>query len=525
MRLRFSESEIIKTTVGDHDIFSNEDITANAGMYIHESCDGEIIYGDNPKEAPPAAKYFVKGWWTDKHDKPIKEARILDTVKFHIQTQGIDDPKGKKIEIKLFEYDTSVYLSLGTYGSGAVETRPFDDHVRIVSGKNEITELTLDENGKTAITINLTWGMHEMFNETFFGGFAEMGLLEFYFECSYGEDRGIWLPASFGDYLKVTISNKKLFIQPACPGYHFPEIRSSNGEIVVFNEEIIEIKEELDGLQFALKELQPVYDHVKDKIKDKIKDGIGAGTDKLRRAIAVRQLRQGKLVTNIGSIHQRKKIYTYKDFNNLGEEIEIQRASHMAWQSNGKKITTKGISQLDYFENEGMYNGVLKATKELLHVFDFVDLINFMTGKGRPDAISTPFPAIDLITQFVTGPVIAQMKELDKEITLDILEKCKNMGIKGIREFISLNANPDYNPNNEIKGNLPKTYNIMEINQNIYNELMKGEVNTLNDLRKLVIGEGSSLEEESNIIILWKWHWDEVINDDLVTIETIFFPY
>ncbi|MEG1024746.1 MAG: hypothetical protein RSF34_09770 [Flavobacterium sp.] len=51
MRVRYSESEIIKTSVGNHDVFSGQNITASAGGHIHESCDGEIIYGE-PEDAP-----------------------------------------------------------------------------------------------------------------------------------------------------------------------------------------------------------------------------------------------------------------------------------------------------------------------------------------------------------------------------------------------------------------------------------------------------------------------------------------
>jgi hypothetical protein len=514
MRLRFSESEIIKTTVGDHDIFSNEDITANAGMYIHESCDGEIIYGDNPKEAPPAAKYFVKGWWTDKHDKPIKEARILDTVKFHIQTQGIENPKGKKIEIKLFEYDTSVYLSLGTYGSGAVETRPFDDHVRIVSGKNEITELTLDENGKTAITINLTWGMHEMFNETFFGGFAEMGLLEFYFECSYGEDRGIWLPANMGDYLKVTISNQSLFIKPAYEGYNFPEIRTAEGDIVVFSAGI--------GLEHEpSKELEGQLDAIADKIKSEfygdVREAMMKYSDNMRHTIAVRQLKKGYLANNLGKIEFSRRIYTKPVYDNSGKLYEITKAANFGYRKEGKKVTTKGISQLDYFREVGTFNEIAKASKELLGIFNFAsDVISFAMDEN-PKIIPTGFAPLDFLVAMVMPSISNPIIEIWDNVVFELAEKAKDKGIKGIDAFL------------ESPGGKEKRYDFAKTNisQDTFNKLLKGEFKTLKELSDTQNNLRIKMNnyEYENSLIYTLFHYikkDEDVKKDLIIIDTIF---
>jgi len=52
MRRRFVKGTITKTTGGNHNMYSNGNIVTNAGGFIRETADGEIIYGD-PVDAPP----------------------------------------------------------------------------------------------------------------------------------------------------------------------------------------------------------------------------------------------------------------------------------------------------------------------------------------------------------------------------------------------------------------------------------------------------------------------------------------
>ena len=91
------------------------------------------------------------------------------------------------------------------------------------------------------------------------------------------------------------------------------------------------------------------------------------------------------------------------------------------------------------------------------------------------------------------------------------------MGIKGIKEFVLLKGNLDENGN--------KRYDYMEINLNIYNQLMRGEIKTLSDLDKQILVEKRNMKNDFNITLFWKWHKDIIINDDIILIETIFFNY
>lgn len=52
MRRRFVKGNITKTTGGNYIMYSNGNIVTNAGGFIHEIADGEIVYGE-PEDAPP----------------------------------------------------------------------------------------------------------------------------------------------------------------------------------------------------------------------------------------------------------------------------------------------------------------------------------------------------------------------------------------------------------------------------------------------------------------------------------------
>ncbi|MDM1063415.1 hypothetical protein HXZ62_12725 [Empedobacter falsenii] len=401
-----------------------------------------------------------------------------------------------------------------------------DDPIEIINGANKVTSLTLDKEGKNYIEINLSWGLNNLFNETVAGFNSEEGELELYFDCSY-EDQKVKLPDSFGDYLKVKRSEQNLFIQPACPGYNFPEIRTYNGDIVIFKEDVIEVDENNQALD-------PVKEHLEDKRDEYLKEKIAKKFDKRRRVIAIEQLQKGKLVTNTGLIKFRKNIYTNKNITNLGEEIVIKRASNMGWRGDGKLVTTRGISQIDYFENIGLRNGAYKVAKELLNVFDFLDLIKFMSGNGKPDFLPTGFAPLDLIVQLILTPVLQQMKEMEEDIINDILEQSKDNGVAGIKNFIGTRANVTNYNNLYTNEDDEKIYDLIEITQETYNKLMMGEFKTLRSLKdydkqleeenkKLFYqGKIQKLENNKNYTILYKWQDDKSINDQIIVIETIF---
>ncbi|WP_313377309.1 hypothetical protein [Chishuiella sp.] len=463
-------------------VYTNEfTVHANDGSYF--TADNGTIFGE-PKDPPPPNKYFIKGWWTDKEDNPIKDARILNVVRFHVQTQNIENPSGKSIDIELYEHDYSIPIGLFPY----FFNYSTDDHIRIMRGKKEVTQMWLDQNGKGYIEINLDWGLNNMFNEETLGFNEENDDLELYFNCRY-LDQEETLPDNFSNYLKVKRSEQNLFIQPACAGYNFPEIRTYDGNIVVFKEDIIELDENNEALE-------PIKDYYSDKIKGKALESLGEKSDNLRRVIAVKQLKKGKLVTNTGLERFRKNVYLKNEINNLGEEVQVVRASNMGWKKDGKLVTTKGISQIDYFENIGFANKTLKASKELLNVFDFLDLIGYMSGNGKPDFIPTGFAPLDLVIQLIGGQVMAEFRELHDGLVNQLLEDAKDKGVADVKSFIEMIAN--------LEENGDKKYNLLEVNQNIYNKLIQGEIKMIQELNNIAFKEKTNNKDSFNIYILWK---------------------
>ena len=126
----------------------------------------------NPKDPPPVGKYFVKGWWTDEKDKPIKKALIGQKVKFHVQMDKSKVPTNSKINFTLMDWDGMLNA---------------DDPIKLYStAKNpktnaypEINELITDVNGKASLSITLTDELVQ-FTEDDVGNEIEL-----YFDCNY----------------------------------------------------------------------------------------------------------------------------------------------------------------------------------------------------------------------------------------------------------------------------------------------------------------------------------------------------
>lgn len=60
MRRRFVKGTIIKTTGGNHNMYSNGNIVTNAGGFIIETADNGYVYGE-PEDAPEVdLKKFIK---------------------------------------------------------------------------------------------------------------------------------------------------------------------------------------------------------------------------------------------------------------------------------------------------------------------------------------------------------------------------------------------------------------------------------------------------------------------------------
>lgn len=191
---------ITRIVLGESSDIIEEDFTGfysqlnmNAGGF--HAFKANITNHEIPKDPPPVGKYFIKGWWSDQNDKPIKEALIGQTVKFHIEMDKSKVPTGSKIDFILKDWDGML--------------NP-DDDIKLYSTTKdpktntypEIKELITDVNGEASVSINLTERLVQFTEDD--GG----NEIELYFSCTYydksdKESEALDLPLEEFNYLIV----------------------------------------------------------------------------------------------------------------------------------------------------------------------------------------------------------------------------------------------------------------------------------------------------------------------------------
>ncbi len=410
-------------------------------------------------------KDFPYGWWTydyngkkrvdyDKNDNTGFRSYLEKTVYFQLEVND-KVPLDTTIQFKLYDYDTALGLD---------NLNPDDDEFE---GKEVIKTASVREvDGKKRITIELflepKW-KNEIAEDR--GSFRD-GCLDLYWSWEY--DNTSWV-CSKEIILRIYPSKRTLYLQPAYSGYDFPEIRTSDGDIVLFS---AGIGFENDDSKETKRILKEVGDLIKDRAQDKILEKLGKYSDDLRHTIAVRQLRKGKLVNNIGGKEFSRRIYTQPVFDNEGKEYIITKAANFGYRKGGNVITTKGISQIDYFREAGILNTTLKASKELLKIFDFVDLIKYMTGE-KPETIPIPYWPLDFIVKLIAPSINDQFKEMWDEAIAEMVEQAKDMGLEGANKLKYTN------------GGIEKGYDITEIDQDTLDKLLLNGLNTLDEMRTM----------------------------------------
>ena len=155
---------------------------------------GDYTPSEKTREVKPVTgKYFVKAWWTDIDDKPINEALVGDTVKFHLGTKDI--PDGQPIFISLYEDDRRIRL----------DEDKENDKINLVDTKTGKSSLFQRIYGNKLVrTINLV-------NLDLFIKNEPDGVLELFFACSYKNNHED-LPHKTSDYLKVKGMPKIIFV-------------------------------------------------------------------------------------------------------------------------------------------------------------------------------------------------------------------------------------------------------------------------------------------------------------------------
>ena len=352
--------------------------------------------------------YKINGYWSSDKEgkKKIIEANLGNQVFFHIQTKNIIE--NTKLIFRLSDNDgllkpdtlfQTTIIDKETQKNKTVN-KAVDKSV-IIRNNKVIISLFLDENWAPMIKndfgsqIELQWKVYSNFFEK-----------------------------TLNATLNVGYSNKHLFLTPAFEDYSLPEMLTTAGEAIVFS----------------------IGDFTSEELKKQLIENVGQILDNYRYFLGARILKSGKVVSNIGEVYQRKKaIYTYNIHTNNGKEVKLVKASNFGFKNkyvnDGKLVTTKGISQIDYFTNVGLKNNVLKAGKELTQIWDIFDLAKVFFSDDFSEIpsgyLANPVSfAYALLNEAVIKPTIQGIKDdWNKGLEEDFETIYKPKGLQACKDF------------------------------------------------------------------------------------------
>ena len=303
-----------------------------------------------------------------------------------------------------------------------------------------------------------------------------------------------------------------MFLKPAYEGYNFPEIRSADGELIVFSAGIVAIEEPSKELEETMKVIR---EDIESKATEKVRQTMIKYSDKLRYTIAVKQLKKGYLVNNLGKIEFSRRLYTKPVFDNEGKLYEITKAANFGYKQEGELVTTKGISQLDYLREVGVRNTVLKNIETLSYIVEILDVLQFGMD-GKTETITTMFAPLDFLNAMVYPSIRKPIEEVWDGMMNANIEDEKDKGLRGVYELAEAKW-----LNRKRYGD----YQYTEVSLKILHKLLNGKIKTLKELKKE--SENQLIENNYNkaIFIYTALHYtkiDEKTDKDITTIDAIF---
>lgn len=489
MRTRIVKGNITKIIGKNYKMFAVNDIEFNAGnQIIHNAKDG-TFYEQPDKPEVIEGNFIIDGEWLDIDGKAIDltknpHKRIGEKVYFRVKTKDIAE--NTPISFELWEHDgVSILTAIGTI----LDIRAFDDYVPLQAKDNgsKVITANVDKDGYTILSLDLTEYFEQYIEED------QGTCIELYFIARYWGHEIAYLPRDSEKYLKVGYSDRTLYIQSAAGDnkYGLPEFRTRDSDIIIFSGGVESVDNALGNLpsednEDALGRLgEKLKDKIKDKIEDKITDKTQDILQKARTTIAIHQLKLKKLAFTDGIVRQKKKLYDYTLFDNNGEQYIIQKASNFGFKKakTGEVVTSKGISQLDYFRETNIYSKVAKVGMSALEALSFLDLAKFISGNGEQGQIPSPIPALD----FVIGLMLADTKEhidsMVSEVVDNTLETAKNLGINGVDEFLRVGGSDLNLSTAKIKDVGLKKYETIDVSQETLENLLTGKLRKEKQLR------------------------------------------
>ncbi|PAM91779.1 hypothetical protein B4N84_23405 [Flavobacterium sp. IR1] len=464
----------------------------------------EYVAPEKKEEKPKEITF--SGWWSPDFagqknlDRDSDRARsYLDqTVYFQLNVSK-DIPLGTNITFQLWDKDTGFFLDWVNPDDDELDAKKVYRNavVREVDGKHRMTiELFLNPKWKDDLVKDK--------------GPFKNGCLDLYWTWEY--DNTNW--TSDTNILNVYPSDTTLHIKAAYEGYGFPEIRSADGELIVFSAGIVAVEEPSKDLEQAIKSIE---DDIKGNAIGKIRENMVKYSDKLRYTLAVKQLKKGHLVNNMGKVEFSRRVYTKPVMDNSGEVYTITKAANFGYKKDGQTITTKGISQLDYFREVGVRNAILKNVEKFSYVLEILDVLKFGM-EGKMETLITAFPPLDFLNVMVYPSIRKPIERIWDQMIVDSVEDAKDKGLSGIDELADAKWF-----NRQQFGD----YKYIRLNSDMVNKLLNGKYQTFEDLKR---------EEEETKKVMDKYDYNSSLTytvlyckkmdndiDKLITyIETIF---
>ena len=391
---------------------------------------------------------IVDGYWTaDKEGKqPLSKAKLGDTVYFQVKTKGIAD--GQVIKLKLYEQD-KVFFMVDCLD-------PDDDKFP----EEEIVREPKIKNDRASVELVLEEKWEGMIADDHDNAFSLDQTLELYWEVSYGK-RKKELPQNDENHLKVGYGDKNLFFTtPLASSYNLPELFTDDGSPILmmkFAKDIVANELEKAGIKFVEQLAESAITN-----------------------IVLTKLEKGYLGTNVGKIMQKSKVYTKDLFTNDGTLIKDAKiASNSGYRTPDGIVTTKGISQYDYFANNGARVKLLGFVKQIGTAFDIFNFAKVLLNYANEGLNSSKAPTLNL------GPLtplwdLAGVLVSDRKAELDMLleeqvqreiDAAKLKGLAATRQAIK-----KWNHNKEYQ------WDIMSVSSVTANKLLQGEFKTFEEL-------------------------------------------
>ena len=455
------------------------------------------------KEEEPKQMAF-SGWWSPDYegqknletDNRGPKSSLDKTVYFQLNVSK-DIPLGTNITFQLWDKDTGMFIDWIVPDDDKLDGKKVYRNavVREVDGKHRMT---------IELFLNPKWDSDLLSDK----GYFKNGCLDFYWTWKYKNSD--W--TSNTNILSIYPSETTLHVKPAYEGYGFPEIRTAEGELIVFSTGIVATEEPSKELEEVM---EKILDDIQGNIWSDLREKMVTYSNKLRYTIAVKQLKKGRLVNNMGKIEFSRRIYTKPVIDNSGEVYEITKAANFGHRKDGKLITTKGISQLDYFREVGVGNTILKQAEKLSYVIDILHVLD-LGMEGKMDTLTTMFAPLDFLNIMVYPSIRKPIEEVWDGMINSNIEDKKDKGLEGVYELSN-----DKWLNRQRFGD----YQYTEISLEILDKLLKGNIITIEELKKQ--SEKQLIENNYNksIFIFTALHYtkiDEEADSVITTIDSIF---